>query len=87
VANHKGESECVTCRFHADTASGIFCNKYSTDIPVERGPYLICRLWQRENGQTLDEHWKNKYLPLEDTLYKHDPYWSSPPTVIRKLKP
>jgi len=87
MANHKGEPECITCRFHTRVATGLFCQKYSTDIPTQKGPYLICRLWQGDNGETLSEKWKNWNLPLEDTLYKHDPYMLDPPRVIKKLKP
>lgn len=87
MANHKGEPECITCRFQTSTAAGVFCNKYSTDIPSEAGAFLICRLWQGFDGKTLDEGWKDKNLPLEGVLYKHDIYLMTPPRVIKKLKP
>lgn len=87
MANHKGEPECITCKFHIVKGTRIFCTKYSTDIPNEAGAFLICRLWQGFDGKTLDEGWKNKNLPLEDVLYKYDIYMVTPTKVIKKLKP
>jgi hypothetical protein len=86
MANHKGEPECITCRFHDVRENRIFCTKYSQNIPTELGPYLICRLWQGHDGKTVDQKWKDKYLPLEDVLYKHDIYMASPPQVVRRLR-
>jgi len=85
MANHKGEPECITCAFHENTARGVFCHKHSSDIPSKSGPYLICRLWQGYDGKTLDESWKNKYLPLENALYRHDIYMVKLPTVVKKF--
>jgi hypothetical protein len=85
MANHKGERECVTCRFHVDTATGIYCQKYSSDIPIERGPYLICRFWEGYDGQTLNDGWKNKYLPREDVLYQYDIYMINVPQVVKEF--
>jgi hypothetical protein len=85
MANHKGEPECITCRFHEVKGTRIFCKKYSSEIPTELGPYLICRLWQGQDGKTLDENWKNKHLPLEDVLYKHDIYRAHAPKVVKKF--
>lgn len=87
MANHKGEPECITCKFHVVKGTSIVCAKYSTDITSEAGAYLICRLWQSFDGKTLDEGWKNKNLPLEGVLYKHDIYMMNPPKVIKNLKP
>jgi len=85
MANHKGERECVTCKFHVDRDTGIFCTKYSSDIPVERGPYLICRFWERLDGQSLNLNWKNQHLPREDVLYQYDIYMVSPPKIIKEF--
>lgn len=85
MANHKGEPECITCRFHDDTATGVFCRQHSSDIATELGPFPICRLWQGYDGKTLDDKWKSKYLPLEDVLYQHDIYRMSPPKAVKKF--
>jgi hypothetical protein len=85
MANHKGEPECITCLAYERRSDQSFCTQHSSNLPMELGPYLICRLWRGRDGKGLAPVEMDRYVPRQDTLYQFDIYMVSEPRAVMQF--
>ena len=79
----RNEPECWTCAYFIIVGDKKCCVKHQVELPVDKGPYLICPSWHSINeGNEKILNWCKKNSPEEGSLYVYKLYSSEAPRVI-----